>query len=655
MLQNMNIGRRLFFGFGIVVLFLVAAGMLAIGKIDFVHTLQQTFFEHPFTVVNALGAAHIDITKMERDVQSALLAGNPQEREAVFNHLDEAESTAFAHLKLVKERFLGDTKLVDAIMQDLGTWKNSRTRTIALLREDKKEQALALHKELSAGIIANIEKEMEEIDTFALNKATSLANDSRKTKDQTIRFTSILLLAAAAFAIAITLLITRSITRPLTRAVEVADRLAVGDISAEIGGLTGDEVGLLLRSMTKMLHQFRNMSAIATAIAAGNLSVDVAPQSDKDVMGNALDNMVVSLKNSAAIAQRIAVGDLSVNVVPQSDKDVMGNALANMVASLKNSAAIAQRIAVGDLSVNVVPQSNKDVMGNALAAMVASLREITSEIIEGVNVLASSSSEIMASTNQVASGAAETAVAVSETTSTAEEVKQTALVASQKARNVSETAQQAVQLAQIGRQSVEESIAGMGRIQGQVETIAESIVRLAEQSQTIGEIIGTVKDLAEQSNLLAVNAAIEAAKAGEQGKGFAVVAQEVKSLAEQSKEATAQVRTILGDIQKATNAAVLATEQGTKTVAEGVGQSREAGEAIRQMGDSIDESAQAAIQIAASSQQQLTGMDQMALAMENIRQASEQNVTGMRQVELTVQRLHELGQKLKDLVARYKV
>src|SRR4030067_173625 len=104
----------------------------------------------------------------------------------------------------------------------------------------------------------------------------------------------------------------------------------------------------------------------------------------------------------------------------------------------------------------------------------------------------------------------------------------------------------------------------MHRIQEQMESIAQSIVRLSEQGQAIGEIIATVNDLAEQSNMLAVNAAIEAAKAGEQGKGFAVVAQEVKSLAEQSKQATAQVRTILGDIQKATSGAVMATEQGSK-------------------------------------------------------------------------------------------
>ena len=277
-------------------------------------------------------------------------------------------------------------------------------------------------------------------------------------------------------------------------------------------------------------------------------------------------------------------------------------------------------------------------------------RTITHQLRDGIALLSSSSAEILATTTQVASGAAETATAVSETTATVEEVKQTAQVASQKAKYVSESAQKVSQVSQTGRKSVEDIIQGMHRIQEQMESIAESIVRLSEQSQAIGEIIATVNDLAEQSNLLAVNAAIEAAKAGEQGKGFAVVAQEVKSLAEQSKQATAQVRAILGDIQKATSAAVLATEQGGKAVEAGVKQSAEAGESIRLLADSVTEAAQAATQIAASSQQQMVGMDQVALAMDNIKQASTQNVAGTKQAEAAAQNLHELGQRLSALI-----
>ncbi len=329
-----------------------------------------------------------------------------------------------------------------------------------------------------------------------------------------------------------------------------------------------------------------------------------------------------------------------------------------IAAPLTGISGLAGRVASGDLTVDVPATARRDevgVLAQTFRTMVEGLRELNRETRDAVNVLGSAAAEILATTTQVASGAAETAAAVSETTTTVEEVKQTAQAASQKAKYVSESAQRAAQISQAGRKAVEETIGGMNRIREQMESVAESIVRLSEQSQAIGEIIATVSDLAEQSNLLAVNAAIEAAKAGEQGKGFAVVAQEVRRLAEQSKQATAQVRTILNDVQKATSGAVMATEQGSKAVAAGVKQSTEAGESIRVLAESVAEAAQAATQIAASSQQQVVGMDQVALAMENIKQASAQNVAGTRQTETAARSLHELGQKLKQLVERYKV
>jgi methyl-accepting chemotaxis protein len=333
--------------------------------------------------------------------------------------------------------------------------------------------------------------------------------------------------------------------------------------------------------------------------------------------------------------------------------------LSRIIAGpLREISGVAEKIAEGDLTVAMPADTRADEVG-ALAqtfrTMIGNMRDVNRQIQESVGVLASSASEILSSTTEVASSVTETASAVTEATTTVEEVKQTAQVSSQKAKYVSEAAQKAVQISQAGNKAVEETVEKMNRIRQQMESVAESIVRLSEQSQAIGEIIQTVNDLAEQSNLLAVNASIEAAKAGEHGKGFAVVAQEVKSLAEQSKQATAQVRSILNDIQKATSAAVLATEQGSKTVEEGVRQSAQSGEAIRALATSITEAAQAATQIAASSQQQLVGMEQVIAAMNNIKLASEQNVTGTKQTETAAHNIHELGQKLKQLVARYKV
>jgi len=338
---------------------------------------------------------------------------------------------------------------------------------------------------------------------------------------------------------------------------------------------------------------------------------------------------------------------------------LMTGILTRTLASpLSGISKISQSMASGDLRTPILGVKRKDEIGvliNTFALMAVNLRGIAAEIIEGVDVLTNSSSEILASTTQVTASAAETAAAVSETTSAVEQVLQVSRIASDKSRSVSEISQKAARSAMEGKNALDKSLVGMSHIQKQVEAIAESVIRLSEQSEAIGEIISSVSNLAEQTNLLAVNAAIEAAKAGEQGKGFAVVAQEVKSLAEQSKNATTQVRAILNDIKKATDTAVMATEQGGKAVDAGTLQSHEAGEAIRVIGENIESTAQAALQIAASSQQQMVGMDQVALAMENIKDASEQNVLGMKQVEKTVQGLHELGQKLKHLASQYQV
>ena len=317
-----------------------------------------------------------------------------------------------------------------------------------------------------------------------------------------------------------------------------------------------------------------------------------------------------------------------------------------------------REIASGNLALDVRREDRADEFGqlsNDIALMVGNLRELVKEILEGINVLTTSGTQILATSTEIASGASETAAAVNETTATVEEVKQTAHLATEKSHHVADVAQRAVQASMAGREAVDDAVEGMRRIMGQMETVTDSIIRLNELSQTIGEIIATVNDIAEQSNLLAVNAAIEAAKAGEHGKGFAVVAQEVRHLAGQSKQATAQVRSILGDIQKATSASVMATEQSARAMEAGMLQSSRAGDAIRTLAETVEEAATASLQIAASSKQQLMGMDQIATAMQNIKTATGQHVSGTRQTEEAASKLHELGGRLKDLASRFRV
>lgn len=277
-------------------------------------------------------------------------------------------------------------------------------------------------------------------------------------------------------------------------------------------------------------------------------------------------------------------------------------------------------------------------------------RRIAEPVREGVGVLASAANEISSTVSQLAASANQTASSIAETTATVDEVRQTAQLANGKAKGVSDSAQSADDAAQQGREASENTVEGMRRIETQTANVASAIMQLSERSQAIGDIISAVSDLAEQSNLLAVNASIEAAKAGEQGKGFAVVAQEIRSLAEQSKEATSKIRNILGEVQKLTSGAVLATEQSGKAVDEGLRQAERTGETIEALAANVEQAAAAATQIAASSQQQLVGMEQVASAMDGIKQASTQNQDSTRQLTVAAENLKNLGLRLRALV-----
>ncbi|MBU1566731.1 MAG: methyl-accepting chemotaxis protein [Proteobacteria bacterium] len=369
-------------------------------------------------------------------------------------------------------------------------------------------------------------------------------------------------------------------------------------------------------------------------------------------------SIVRPLHKAVGIANRISVGDLNMAMPEIERKDEVGElmqAFGRMIVYLREMTNVAEQIAGRNLNSQMRPQSTDDTLGNALATMINNLRIMIREIQESASVVASSVGEILATTTQLAAGIGETATSVSETTATVEEVKQTALLAAEKSQNVSTYAKEAVLVAEQGDTAVAETMDQITNVKGLMEIVAESVVMLSEQTQAIGDIITVVNDLAQQSNLLAVNAAIEASKAGEQGKGFTVVALEIKSLADQSKQATEQVRTILSDIQKATGKSVLAAEQVSKAVDGGVKQAAESGESIRKLAENINEASQAAAQIAASSQQQLAGMEQVAMAMESIKQASQQNVLGTKQAELAAHTLNELGRNLKEMIGTYKV
>jgi methyl-accepting chemotaxis protein len=294
-------------------------------------------------------------------------------------------------------------------------------------------------------------------------------------------------------------------------------------------------------------------------------------------------------------------------------------------------------------------------LGYQLDETTSRLHAMIDRVRAAAGNLSAAAAEILATTAQHVSSATEQSSSVSEAMATVDEIRTIAEQLVARAKTVADTAQRTAEISQTGQEVAEQAIVGMTGIKARVDVIGENILALSERTNQIGQIIDSVNAIASQSNMLALNAAVEAARAGEQGKGFAVVAQEVRSLAERSKEATAQVKEILSDIQGAANRTAMATEEGKKGVDAGVDLVAQMDQAIEQLSVIIDESVQAASQVVAGGQQQTSGMDQIAVVMQSINQATQQSLASTRQTEQTAQRLNELASELDSAVEQYEL
>jgi methyl-accepting chemotaxis protein len=389
---------------------------------------------------------------------------------------------------------------------------------------------------------------------------------------------------------------------------------------------------------TRISDRLRSISRAAGALADGDFTRR-APVTSRDEVGalaeafNAMADQLEQLVEAERTANR---------------------AMQEWIAEQE---IFVQRAGSGDLTVRLAPSGDTqlDALGRNLNRMVESLGDMTRQVSEATSSMGAATSEILAAVSQHTASAAEQSSAISQTAVTVEEVRASAEQAARRAQEVATQAETSAQVSDEGTSTVEQLVAGMNGIRDKVQDIARNILSLSQQTQLVGDITATVNDLADQSNMLALNAAIEAAKAGEQGKGFAVVAAEVRNLAEQSKQATAQAQTILSEIQRGTNQAVLVTEEGTRVVEGGVELAQRSGDAISQLAGTIRETAQAAKAIAASAHEQSIGMDQIAQAMGDINQMTTQFVAGAQQSQGAAEGVRDLADRLQDLIARYRV
>jgi len=400
---------------------------------------------------------------------------------------------------------------------------------------------------------------------------------------------------AFAASMAILVIIANRVIAPVRTLVEFSEKLSRGDFRAKANVDSADDFGFIAENL--------NRAAESSSRAMFNQEAQEALQK--------------SVTEFLTIVSQIARGDLTLR--GRVTNDALGNVVDSVNYMLDNFCKVLERVRKAAIDVQ------------------------------------SSANEILIASEEMSSGAIQQDQEITNTSSAVEELTVSMKQVSNNAEASAEAARRALDAAEQGNRSVRDTLEGMQRIRSSVQATAKRIKALGDRSLEISEIVNVINDITEQTNLLALNAAIEAARAGEAGRGFAVVADEVRKLAEHSRNATKDIAALIKAIQAETNDAVVVMEEGTREVEIGAKLADQAGKALDAISTVVRQSAELVQEISLASKQQVRGTEGVANAMQIISNITRQTSQGARQTSRTVEQLVHMSEQLNEALSQFRV
>ncbi len=669
-LNNLRTGVKLIGSFLIIAVITAVVGVLGIYYIKQIDAADTRLYQNQTVPLGQIADAAVAFQRTRVNLRDIILAADTAEAQKyadTIKTLDEQIVTLSAdYEKLIVAPEM--RALFDDYTKDYAEFKGYRDTIMALALAGKQDEALTtLHGDAFASAKA-VETALDAMQVMKTEQAKALADENTATADQATTIMIIIVVVAALLGIGFGVIISNSIANPLAFLTRLAKALSVGDMVRDVSEAEKDtvrkrkdEIGDISNAFDALINYMQGMGVSATAISQNDLTTTVTPKSDKDELGNSFAKMIAGLRDAVS---QIAEGANSVSIAASQ----LTTAAEQSGEATSQIATTIQQVALG-----------------------------TAQQTEGVTKTSASVEQMGRAIDGVAKGAQEQAKAISQASQITSRINTAIEQVAANAQAVTRDSAQAATYSRDGAKTVKETINGMEAIRSKVGLSATKVEEMGTRSEEIGAIVETIEDIASQTNLLALNAAIEAARAGEQGKGFAVVADEVRKLAERSSLATKEIAALIKGIQKTVSEAVTAMQASAQEVELGVTrahsagevldnilgaaesvykQAEEAGNTAAKVGAAAAELVEAVDAVSAVIEENTAATEEMAAnsteltqAIENIASVSEENSASVEEVSASTEEvsaqveevsasatsLMEMAQKLQHVVSRFKL
>ncbi len=552
-LNNLKTSVKLIGSFLIIAILTAIVGAVGIYNINLINTADTVLYEHQTVPLGQLSDLGTAFQRIRVNLRDTILEKDPVAAQKYYDTINqlkaEIEKTSAEYEKLIVSKEM--QSLYDQYSKDYQDFMPFVAQINVLTKAGKQDEALTYLRGDALAAAKAVEADIDAMEVMKVEQAGISSANNTATANQANTMMIVIVVGSVLLAIIFGVVISTSIANPLGIVTNMARSLSVGDLVRDMSESEKDkvrnrkdEIGMIGQAFDQLINYLQGMGDAATSISKNDLAIRIVPKSAKDELGNGFSQMISGLQ--------IIIGQVADS--------------ANSVSSAAGQLAKAS-------------EQSGEATGQ-IAVTIQQVAKGTAEQTAGVTKTASSVEQMSRAIEGVAKGAQEQSNAITKASQVASRISTTIGQVTVNVQSVTRDAAESAKFSREGARTVKETINGMETIRSKVGLSTTKVEEMGRRSEEIGAIVETIEDIASQTNLLALNAAIEAARAGEQGKGFAVVADEVRKLAERSSLATKEIAGLIKSIQKTVSEAVNAMKESASEVESGVTRANSSGEAL---------------------------------------------------------------------------